>query len=138
MIGNVLPEFLSFSYSPFPEPPRPHQPFPTLAETHEYLRGFAEPFLKSGAIRLNTEVVAVQELADQAGWKVVLKDWGLGVEPTEEEEVWEAVVVANGWYDNPVWPQTEGIHELARLGLANHAKTYRGPTGYAGKVSLCR
>jgi len=41
LIGNVLPEFLTFSGHPFPEPPMtPHQPFPTLKETYEYLRSF--------------------------------------------------------------------------------------------------
>jgi cation diffusion facilitator CzcD-associated flavoprotein CzcO len=134
MIGNMLPEFLSYSYYPFPEPPRPHQPFPTLVETQEYLRNFAEPFLNNGAIRLNTEVVAVQELRERAGWKVILKDWRDGADGKITEEVWDGVVVANGWYDNPVWPKTEGLQELVEMGLASHAKFYRGPMEYAGKV----
>ncbi|KAL1698743.1 hypothetical protein EV121DRAFT_274224, partial [Schizophyllum commune] len=62
LIGNVLPEYLSYSdYPPFPTPPgHPEQPFPTLQETYEYLKGFANS-LEPGRIRLNTEVVRVVE-----------------------------------------------------------------------------
>lgn len=127
----MLPEFLSYSYYPFPEPLRLHQPFPTLVETHEYLRNFAASFLDNSAIRLNTEVIAIEELGGHAGWKVILKDWADG---SIAEEIWDGVVVANGWSDNPVWPQTEGLKELVELGLASHAKSYRGPEKYAGKV----
>ena len=136
MVGNVLPEFLSYSCFPFPEPPRPHQPFPTLEEMHEYLCKFAEPFLNEGVIRLNTEVVAVQEIGEHAGWKVSLKNWpgDSDADWNITEEIWDGIVVANGWYDNPVWPETEGLQQLVELGLASHAKSYRGPTSYSGKV----
>jgi cation diffusion facilitator CzcD-associated flavoprotein CzcO len=134
LVGNVLPEFLSYSYYPFPEPRRPHQPFPTLEETHEYLHSFAETFLKDNTIRLNTEVVAVEELEERAGWKVIMKDWRDGVQGKALHEVWDGVVVANGWYDNPVLPRTKGLQELVELGLATHAQSYRGPRKYAGKV----
>ncbi|RDB29939.1 Thiol-specific monooxygenase [Hypsizygus marmoreus] len=136
LIGNVLPEFLSYSKHPFPESPRPHQPFPTLVETYDYLRQFAEPFLKNGTIRLNTEVISVQELEAGAGWKVLLRDWSEGARGKEVEEIWDGVVVANGWYDNPVWPETPGLEELRELGLAKHAQSYRGPKGYEAKRCL--
>lgn len=133
LIGNVLPEFLSYSQFPFPDLARPHQPFPTLAETHGYLQSFAQPHLASGAIRLNTEVVAVEELEKGAGWKVSLRDWKNGAGGLLEE-IWDGVVIANGWYDTPIWPETEGLKQLRDLGLAKHSKSYRGPTEYAGKV----
>ncbi|ESK87207.1 flavin dependent monooxygenase [Moniliophthora roreri MCA 2997] len=137
LIGNVLPEFLSFNRYPFPEPPTtPHQPFPTLKETYDYLRGFAEPYIKSGQIRLGHEVVSVEELPDNAGWNVKFKDWSNGWDGVERDEVWNAVVVAVGWYDNPVWPNTPGLSELIEKGLARHAKSWRGPVGLAGKRAL--
>ena len=40
------------------------------------------------------------------------------------------------WYDNPVWPDTEGLEELRKRGLARHAKWWRGPEGCEGKVSV--
>jgi hypothetical protein len=133
MIGNVLPEYLSFSDHPFPPRSSTTQPFPTLAETHAYLRCFAKPFMAQGKIRLNTQVVRVDELED-GGWLVVMKDWNAAGKGREIEECWDAVVVATGWYDNPVWPRSEGLNEVRTKGLAIHAKEYRGPAGYGGKV----
>ncbi|TFK33754.1 hypothetical protein BDQ12DRAFT_614699 [Crucibulum laeve] len=136
LVGNVLPEFLSFSQYPFPEPPSaPNQPFPTLTETHDYLHSFAEPYVKSGVIRLSTDVVRVEELVD-GRWKASLRDWSTSGKGKEVEETWDAVVVAVGWYDNPVWPQTHGLEELKSKGLAKHAKWWRGPRGHEGKRVL--
>lgn len=134
LIGNFLPEFLSYSHYPFPKPPRAHQPFPTLVETHRYLKDFAEPLISSGSVRLNTEVCAVEELPGGLGWRVRMRDWRPGQDGRVFEELWDAVVVANGWYDTPVWPQTPGLEKITALGLAKHAKVYRGPKGYEGKV----
>ncbi|KAF8989751.1 hypothetical protein BDQ17DRAFT_1372842, partial [Cyathus striatus] len=138
LTGNVLPTFLSFSsYPPFLIPPNsPNQPFPMLQETHEYLRTFAAPFVASGKIKLNTEAVRVEELpsplsaeVNGGGWKVVLRDW-------KREEHWDAVVVAVGWYDNPVWPSTPGLDILCDKGVAKHAKEWRGAKGYERKKIL--
>ena len=154
LIGNVLPKFLSFSGAPFPERPLPDdaadphgkhpQPFPSLDETQAYLRAFAEPFLAEGLIRLNTEAISVEERGWGEGWKVVLRDWNDENEPGKQlEEIWDGVVLAVHWYDFPVWPQTPGLDELKALGLARHAKEWRGPqtAGCEGKVcqavSLC-
>ena len=81
LIGNVLPEFLSFSQYPFPELPSANigQPFPTLTETHEYLHPFARLYLSSGVIRLGTEVVRL-EVVRGGQWKVVARDWVEGTE----------------------------------------------------------
>ncbi|KAE9398787.1 FAD/NAD(P)-binding domain-containing protein [Gymnopus androsaceus JB14] len=136
LIGNVLPEFLSFSGSPFPEPPTtPHQPFPTLRETYDYLRGFAEVYLERGNIRLNTEVVRVEELEDGKGWNVTTRDWRSPDRGEIRSEVWDAVVVCTGWYDDPLWPGTPGMEDLKKKGLAVHAKWYRGPQKYTGKTA---
>ncbi|KAF9060048.1 hypothetical protein BDP27DRAFT_1430539 [Rhodocollybia butyracea] len=138
LVGNVLPEFLSFSESPFPEPPStPHQPYPTLKETHDYLRLFAEKYLERGNIRLNIEVVRVEELDAGKGWEVTMRDWSLPDHAGREfVSVWDAVAGCTGWFDDPQWPQTEGMEELKQKGLAMHAKSYRGPQKYAGKRAL--
>jgi len=134
LIGNVLPEFLNFSEYPFPIPPTtPHQPFPSLVETYDYLRTFAAPYLKDGRIKLNREVIKVIENGEDKGWTVSYRDWNS--DGMEVEEKWDAVAVAVGWYDHPVWPSTEGLETLKAIGLAKHAKCYRGPVGYEGKVS---
>ncbi|KAF5346510.1 hypothetical protein D9756_010051 [Leucocoprinus leucothites] len=134
LIGNVLPEFLSFSQFPFPNPTNPNQPFPTLFETHDYLRNFAEPFLKNGKIKLNIEVMRVEE-QENGGWKVEIRDWNDGVGESRVED-WDAVVLAVGWYDHPVWPSTPGLDVLREKCLAQHAKWYRGPQGYEDKRVL--
>lgn len=61
-----------------------------------------------------------------------LKDWNK--EGSVTEEVWDAVVLATGFYDHPVWPETQGLDQAREKGLAKHAKWWRGPQGYEGKV----
>ncbi|KAF7325050.1 hypothetical protein MKEN_00547600 [Mycena kentingensis (nom. inval.)] len=137
LIGNVLPEFLSFSaHEPFPEPPNTAQgqPFPSLSETHAYLRGFAAPLVAAGKIRLNMEVVAVDEFEGHAGWSVRMRDWARGGELLEE--AWDAVVIAVCAYDHAAYPETPGVEELRRTPLASHCKTWRGPEGYENKRVL--
>ncbi|KAJ3549191.1 hypothetical protein NMY22_g973 [Coprinellus aureogranulatus] len=130
LVGNVLPEFLSFSGNPFPRPATTEegQPFANIGETFAYLKAFASPYLQSGQIRLNTEVVTVEERPWGEGWKVSMRDWS--DEGKEIEEIWDAVVVAVHWHDNAEWPSTPGLGELRQLGLAKHAKVWRGPQGY--------
>ncbi|KAJ7052340.1 hypothetical protein C8F01DRAFT_1170731 [Mycena amicta] len=120
LVGNVLPEYLSFSHHPFPALPSEDHPYPTLAQTHAYLRRFASPFLASGHIRLSTEVVWIDELSDKrGGWSVTLRDWrpGMGGTGTERVETWDAVVVATAWYDFPSWP--EGVPGLRVVVVGN-------------------
>lgn len=131
LIGNVLPEYLSFSQFPFPTRADQNQPFPTLDETQEFLRAFADPFIRANKIQLNIEVTHVEELVD-GGWEVEVKDWNKRGEARVER--WDAVVVAVGWYDHPVWPGTPALEILKEKGLAKHAKWYRGPQGHEGKV----
>lgn len=136
LVGNVLPEFLGFSGFPFPERTKdyPHQPFPTLTETQDYLRSFAESFIKDrkGIVRLNWAVTRVEE-QETGGWKVYLRDWNRAPAGEEIVEFWDAVVVAVGWFDNLVWPETEELDEIRSKGLAMHAKDWRGPKGFEGK-----
>ncbi|TFK24577.1 FAD/NAD(P)-binding domain-containing protein [Coprinopsis marcescibilis] len=135
LIGNVLPRHVSFSGAPFPLPPNTDegQPYPTLTETHAYLKGLAAPYVASGRIRVNTEVVRVEERAWGEGWTVFLKDWSDEGRGRETTEVWDAVVICVNWYDHPVWPDIEGLGALRNKGLASHAKWWRGPKGRKGK-----
>lgn len=92
---------------------------------------FAMPFIKDGRIWFNIEVTRVEEQPD-GRWKVEVKDWNYGGKVRVEQ--WDAVVVAVGWYDHPVWPNTPGLDILRQKELAKHAKSYRGPQGHEGKV----
>lgn len=138
LVGNVLPQYLGFSGFPFPErilKERSHQPFPTLTETHEFLRSFADPFIKKGNIRLNWEVVKVEEdTKSEGGWEVHLRNWNEDANGKDCVETWDAIVVAVGWYDNPVLPDTDGLDVIKAKGCAIHAKDWRGPKEYENKV----
>jgi cation diffusion facilitator CzcD-associated flavoprotein CzcO len=137
MVGNVLPEYLSFSsHKQFPTPATaPDQPFPSLKETHEYLTDFAEPFLSDGRIRCNVEALRVEETLE-GKWEVTVRDTkeqsGMSV-----NETWDAVAISTGWHSSPFWPPTEGLDLLRNLGLAMHAKDWMGVDfhGLRGKVS---
>ncbi|KAH7921508.1 FAD/NAD(P)-binding domain-containing protein [Leucogyrophana mollusca] len=133
LIGNVLPEFLSFSGYPFPPPPREDQPFPTLPETFEYLQQFSRPLFETGRIRLNTEVVQVNEMPGLGGgwWRVLMKDWG--ADGAVIEEIWDAVVVTTVWFDNAHFPDTPGLDDIKNTEKIQHAITWKGPDGYGGK-----
>jgi len=149
LVGNVLPEFLSYHGFPFPPPAeydpenRQPQPFPTLTETRNYLKAFAKPFIEDGRLRLTKEVVRVEERPVSPGgdgntkdkWRVILRDWADPANPGKElEELWDAVVVCVGWYDNPLWPDTQGLEQVKEKGLARHARAWRGPEGWEAKV----
>ncbi|EPQ26482.1 uncharacterized protein PFL1_05804 [Pseudozyma flocculosa PF-1] len=147
--GNVLPEYLQFAGHPFP-PPSHGDTFPTLKETHDYLRSFAKPL--ESHIRLGIEVLRVEELL-QGGWEVEWKDWNRSADrqadrassssaplqqtsgPSQETTVqrFDRVVVACGWYDTPLYPKAEGMAEARRAGFVHHAKHYRDSATYRGK-----
>ncbi|KAJ8522332.1 hypothetical protein ONZ45_g1113 [Pleurotus djamor] len=123
LIGNVLPEFLSFSsHPPFPNTSSPEQPFPSLQETYSYLKEFAAPYVADGRIQCNEEVERVEEKLD-GRWQVTLRDVTSEHQKTEN---WDAVVIATGWHSNPWWPSTEGLDKLRERGLAIHAKDWMG------------
>ncbi|EIN09189.1 FAD/NAD(P)-binding domain-containing protein [Punctularia strigosozonata HHB-11173 SS5] len=131
--GNVLPRFLTYSGHPFP-PLAEGETFPSLLETHEYLASFAKPLRPH--IRCNIEVQGVWELPPTetnkpGGWRVNYRDWNRGGEVVESH--WDAVVVATGWYDWPVYPPVPGIKEAAKAGRVHHTRWYRGPAPYAHK-----
>ncbi|KAH7890281.1 FAD/NAD(P)-binding domain-containing protein [Phlebopus sp. FC_14] len=133
LIGNVLPEFLSFSEHSFPTPPgAPKQPFPNVKETFAYLQEFSRPFLEQGRIRLNHEVLSVEEIDGSGGWRVIMRDWSAAGEM--KVEIWDAVVITTVWFDNPYFPSVDGLNEeLIQTGKIKHAKTWKGPRGYEGK-----
>ncbi|KAG2356429.1 hypothetical protein BDR07DRAFT_1364216 [Suillus spraguei] len=136
LIGNVIPEFLSFSEYPFPTPPREYQPFPTSAETNAYLKEFACPFIENGHIRLSLEVIGVEEVVD-GRWTVRMKDWNKG--GVVLEETWDAVVITTVWFDNPHFPNVPGLQDLQKQqsNKVRHAINWTGPHGdYEGKRVL--
>lgn len=137
--GNVLPEFLEFSGKKF-APPSHGETFPSLQETHTYLREFAEPYRKY--IRTGVEVLRVQELPADQGWEATLKHWTTAqVDPAEavsftpkvETKHFDRVIVAAGWYDTPYYPDVPGMVAAKENGHVHHCKHYRDSKPYIDK-----
>ncbi|EST07519.1 hypothetical protein PSEUBRA_002599 [Kalmanozyma brasiliensis GHG001] len=137
--GNVLPEFLEFSGRKM-EPPSNGETFPSLQETHTYLRQFAQPY--RNFIRCGVEVLRVQELPQGSGWEVTLKHWStpavesaaaVSFTPSVETRRFDRVIVAAGWYDTPFYPDAPGMDEARNAGHVHHCKHYRDSMPYVGK-----
>jgi cation diffusion facilitator CzcD-associated flavoprotein CzcO len=126
--------------------------FPGHREVHCYLRDFCEAFGLADAIRLNTRVVRVAMQApppsrdavisggggySDVKWKVssvhVGPDGGGGEEEeVAVEEVFDAVVVANGHYSQPRLPSIAGMDVWQRRQL--HSHSYREPGPFRGEA----
>lgn len=136
--GNVLPEFLEFSGKKM-RPPANGETFPSMQETHQYLREFAEPY--QDYIVCGIEILQVRELAKDQGWEVTIKDWntplpdqeGVSYTPRVLIRRYDRVVIAAGWYDSPYYPDTPGLNDARKAGLVHHCKHYRDSLDYRGK-----
>lgn len=61
---------------------------------------------------MELEVVGVDkvEKGGEGRWKVTMRDWRHGRNGGGAIlENWDAVAVANGWYDNTACPDTQGL-----------------------------
>lgn len=77
------------------------------------------------------------EEVDSGGWTVRMKDWNKG--GVVLEETWDAVVITTVWFDNPHFPDIQGLHELEQQqpNKVQHAVNWTGPhDDYEGKRVL--
>nr|CAB3452235.1 unnamed protein product [Digitaria exilis] len=133
-------ECMGFSDFQFvPRPGRDARRFPAHREMYCYLKDFCAAFRLAGVVRLNTKVVRVamasspEARGGDVKWKVrsvrVELDGGEGV---AVEEVFDAVVVANGHYSQPRLPSIKGLEVWRRRQL--HSHSYRVPDPFRGEV----
>jgi cation diffusion facilitator CzcD-associated flavoprotein CzcO len=107
--------------------------FPPHTVVREYLERYADdirPYLSLG-----TQVLDISPAGTQGGkWIVAVKDVATG---KERKETFDAVVVANGHYDDPYVPSIKGIQEwnAAYPATISHSKFYRRPDEFINKVS---
>ncbi|CAL5078932.1 unnamed protein product [Urochloa decumbens] len=129
--------FSDFQFVPRPGAGRDARRFPGRREVYCYLKDFCAAFGLADAIRLNTRVVRVAMVAPpprNVKWLVR----SVRVEPdgSEEgvsvEEVFDAVVIANGHYSQPRLPNIQGMEEWSRRQL--HSHSYRVPVPYSNEV----
>ncbi|KAK0947568.1 monooxygenase [Friedmanniomyces endolithicus] len=73
-------------------------------------------------------------LTEDARWRVRTRDLSHR-DVTESEEIFDAVVVANGHFNIPYIPEVQGMEEwsAAYPGSISHSKLYRTPDQYAEK-----
>ncbi|RLM84324.1 hypothetical protein C2845_PM04G05000 [Panicum miliaceum] len=138
-------ECMGFSDFQFvPRPGRDARRFPGHREVLRYLRDFCAAFGLADAVRINIRVVRVAMAPREAGgggpgcsdvkWLVrsVRLDPGRGEEGWPTEEVFDAVVVANGHYSQPRLPSIEGMEVWPRRQL--HSHSYRVPDPFRGEA----
>eukprot|EP00798_Chlamydomonas_sp_ICE-L_P014527 gene14527-20558_t len=128
-------------------------------EVRAYLDAYAAHFDLHGMIRLNTQVLHVDPINSAAGghitvngavaaspgitssgprWRVVTSTLSphdnARPSTTQAEELFDAVVVANGHYHEPNLPSVAGMDSYA--GLQMHSHNYREPNMFKDKVVL--
>lgn len=118
---NLPHPIMSFAALPFP----PSTPvYPPRKPVEDYLDSFATCFDLSPNIRLNTTVENVERDESNLFWRVRVSGHGYG-------DGWlkfDKVVVANGHYRFPRFPDVPGLDEWLAVGKVTHAAWYRRPT----------
>ncbi|WVZ62251.1 hypothetical protein U9M48_012017 [Paspalum notatum var. saurae] len=138
--------FSDFQFVPRPGAGRDARRYPGHREVFCYLKDFCAAFRLADAIRLNTKVlrVAMASSLPRDGARSGYSDvkWmvrSVHVEPdggedeaAVVEEVFDAVVVANGHYSQPRLPTIKGMEAWRRRQL--HSHSYREPGPFRGEV----
>ncbi len=133
MLDTNIPHFLmNYSDQGFP---KGSSLFPHHTVVKEYLEQYAHeirPFIKLGV-----QVIDVKAATNDRDTKWIIKTQDI-LSQQETVETYDAVVVANGHYDDLYVPEIKGIKawESAYPGTISHPKYYRRPGQYRDKVSL--
>ncbi|KZV65769.1 FAD/NAD(P)-binding domain-containing protein [Peniophora sp. CONT] len=113
---NIPHPVMGYSSYPFP----PETPlYPTAATVLRYLEDYVNYFGLRRFIRLQTAVTATKWSGAQAVWKVTLS--------TGETIDFDALVVSNGHYRRPRYPDVPGLQSWLSTGRAMHSAWYRRP-----------
>ena len=105
-------------------------PFPPASVVHKYLEDYATHFDLLRYVRLCTRV-------EKTFWDSGSRKWDVTLSTGEELE-FEFVVVANGHYRKPRYPDTPGLQSWLDSGRAIHAAWFRRPDQFShhGKILL--
>lgn len=127
---NILYKSMEYADFHFPED---SQDFPFRTDVLEYLRGYSETIGPCN-IMLNTRVTSVEK-GDQEGWSV--SSFNVETGETQLHE-YDAIVVANGHFEVPRFPEVEGLEEWKQQSPSSitHAKFYDTPDRFKDKVIL--
>lgn len=140
LFTNIPTRFTRFSYLPdekkYHDDSRVIYPFLTHQELSQRLFDLIEREDLLNYIRTNTKVEKVLK-SEEGQWVITAKRKGQGKEYWYQE-VFDAVVVANGHYTVPNIPKIEGLAEYHRANhsLFLHAKSYRDRNIFKDKKVL--
>ncbi|KAK7032600.1 monooxygenase [Paramarasmius palmivorus] len=117
MTTNIPHPVMAFTSYPFP----PSTPiFPPAATVQIYLEDYATHFDLLPHIQFDTIVVDVS-------WSTSCKIWTVTLSTGQKYE-FDAVIVANGHFRKPRYPETPGLSEWLQSGKVTHSVWYRRPS----------
>ncbi|KAF4607606.1 hypothetical protein EYR38_001678 [Pleurotus pulmonarius] len=120
---NLPHPVMAFTCFPFP----PSTPmYPPASVVEKYLSSYAEYFGLMDHIKLNTAVTNVARNPADTRWTVTLS--------TGDASDYDLVIVANGHYRVPRYPDTPGIDLWLNAHKAKHSAWYRHPLDLGRKV----
>ncbi|CCM04891.1 uncharacterized protein FIBRA_07087 [Fibroporia radiculosa] len=114
-------------YESFPFPPSTPL-FPPAKTVETYLDDYASHFNLMPHIRLSTPVLAVHWNSESLKWQVRVSD--------DEEHTYDLLIVANGHYRVPRFPDTPGIDAWVAKGKATHSAWYRRPVNMGNTIMV--
>lgn len=103
--------------------------FPRHETVLDYLKGYAAPI--NNVVRCSSQVLDVHPVGnpEERAWSITVLDL---ITNTKETNIWDAVVVSNGHFNDVFVPDIEGLKEWK--GHVTHSKFFRGAEAYRGKV----
>ncbi|KAM3687055.1 hypothetical protein ACJW31_10G047300 [Castanea mollissima] len=127
---NLPRDSMGFSDYPFvakDDPDRDPRLFPGHREVMMYLQDFAREFGIDELVRFETEVVRVGFVEEEEKWKIKSKQ-----RHKETDEIFDAVVVCNGHYTQPLVSHVPGINKWP--GKQMHSHNYRDPKPFQDQI----
>jgi hypothetical protein len=100
--------------------------YPNASVVLQYLKDYATHFNLYPHIRLNTTVKSVDRDTPNSQWKLTLS--------TSEYILFDLVIICNGHYNIPRYPNVPGLAHWSRAGNASHAFYYRRPHNIGNTV----
>ncbi|KAK9984621.1 hypothetical protein SO802_034146 [Lithocarpus litseifolius] len=127
---NLPRDSMGFSDYPFvakDDPDRDPRLFPGHREVMMYLQDFAREFGIDELVRFETEVVHVRFVEEEEKWQIKSKQ-----RHKETDDIFDAVVVCNGHYTQPLVSHVPGINKWP--GKQMHSHNYRDPKPFQDQV----